>query len=342
MRRSARAILVIVLCGLLTSCGHILPFVGIETESYRPPTASTTRTPNCMAEDIVAALGGSASWDPNVTVDAPTPGYPPRYFEPVEVLRCERALSADNVLTLDSVRLRGDVEAAMGEFAVPSTRLASGIMASCAYSVEAPVGLWFVDASGRAFRPAWPAEPCGLRDEPLRVLNELDEVSRTVYPTGYDYDYATVCAGPATTGEFYDTSDSDVASAAERQRAGEILLPPALVAPTADVGFLQICTYTGSEDADTSPADYETAMGTSFTLDRPDSIELLGYIAKASIAQPCSTPATRFAFADLRRPDGSGTARITIELDGCRRVAGLGFLRELPLEAYDVLSRDRQ
>lgn len=76
MRRSARAILVIALCGLLTSCGHILPFVGIETESYRPPTASTTRTPNCMAEDIVAALGGSASWDPNVTVDAPTPGYP--------------------------------------------------------------------------------------------------------------------------------------------------------------------------------------------------------------------------------------------------------------------------
>ncbi|OZE85259.1 hypothetical protein CH305_05010 [Rhodococcus sp. 15-649-2-2] len=68
----------ITLCGLLTSCGHILPFVGIETESYRPLTASTTRTPNCMADDIVSALGGSV-WDPNVTVDAPTPGYPPRY-----------------------------------------------------------------------------------------------------------------------------------------------------------------------------------------------------------------------------------------------------------------------
>ncbi|MGF0311902.1 hypothetical protein [Rhodococcus sp. IEGM1428] len=342
MRRSARAILVAALCGLLTSCGHILPFAEPDTESYRPPTAGTTRTPDCMAKNIVTALSGSGSWNPNITVDAPTPGFPPRYFEPVEVLRCERALSADNVLTLDSVRLRGDVDAAMGAFAVPSKRFASGITASCAYEVRAPAGLWFVDASGRAFRPAWPAEPCGLQDEPMHALNELDEVSRTVYSTGYDYDYATVCAGPATTTEFYDTSDSDVSSAVERQRAGEIMLPPALVAPIADVGFLQICTYAGSEDTGTSPAGDETAMGTSFTLDRPDSIELLGYIADAPVAQPCSTPATRFAFTDLRRPDGSGTARITVELDGCRRVAGLGILRELPISAQDILTGDRQ
>ncbi|QII08048.1 hypothetical protein BH93_24055 [Rhodococcoides fascians A25f] len=294
-----------------------------------------------MAEDIVAALGGSASWDPNVTVDAPTPGYPPRYFEPVEVLRCERALSTDNVLTLDSARLRGDVDAAMGAFAVPSKRFASGITASCAYEVRAPAGLWFVDASGRAFRPAWPAEPCGLRDEPLRVLNDLDEVSRSVYPTGYDHDYATLCSGPATTGEFYETSDAHVASAVERQRAGDLMVPPALVAPTDDVGFLQICTYPVFDRSSALPTEYGTVPGTSFTLDRPDSIELLGYIADAPVAQPCSTPATRFAWADLRRPDGSGTARITVELDGCRRVAGLGFLRELPLEAYDVLARDR-
>ena len=341
MRRSARAILVIALCGLLTSCGHILPFVGIETESYRPPTASTTRTPNCMADDIVAALGGSASWDPNVTVDAPTPGYPPRYFEPVEVLRCERALSDDNVLTLDSVRLRGAVEAAMGEFAVPSKRFASGIMASCAYSVEAPVGLWFVDASGRAFRPAWPAEPCGLRDEPLRTLNDLDEVSRTVYPTGYDYDYATLCSGPAGAAEFDGYSDSDVANATERQRTGDSMLPPALVAPTDDVGFLQICTYPVFDSSSDLPTEYGTVPGTSLTLARPDSIELLGYIAGAPVAQPCSTPATRFAWTDLRRPDGSGTARIAIELDGCRRVEGLGPLRELPTSAYEILTRDR-
>ncbi|OZF39766.1 hypothetical protein CH294_05950 [Rhodococcus sp. 14-2483-1-1] len=330
----------ITLCGLLTSCGHILPFAESDTESYRPLTASTTRTPNCMADDIVSALGGSV-WDPNVTVDAPTPGYPPRYFEPVEVLRCERALSDDNVLMLDSVRLRGDVQAAMGEFAVPSNRFASGIMASCAYSIEAPVGLWFVDASGRAFRPAWPAEPCGLRDEPLQLLNELDEVSRTVYSTGYDYDYATVCSGPAMSGEFYETSDADVASAVERRRTGDSMLPPALVAPTDDVGFLQVCTYARSEDADALPAEYETVMGTSFTVDRPDSIELLGYIVDAPIAQPCSTPATLFASTDLTRPDGSGSTHLTVELDGCRRVAGLGFLRELPISAYGILTRDR-
>lgn len=341
MSKSARAILVVVLCGILTSCGHILPLVGIDTESYRPSTASTTRTPNCMAEDIFTALTGSGPWDPNITGDAPTPGYPPRYFEPVEVLRCERGLSGDNVLTLDSVRLRGDVDAAMDAFATASERYASGISVSCAYEVRAPAGLWFVDATGRAFRPAWPAEPCGLRDAPLRTLNDLDEVNRTVYPTRYDFDDATVCSGPATAADFYGYSESGVADAIARRKTGDSMLPPALVAPTDDVGFLQICTYPVFDRSSALPPEYGTIPGTSLTLDRPASIELLGHIADAPVAQPCSTSATRFAWTDLRRPDGSGTARTTIELDGCRRVAGLGPLRELPISAYDILTRDR-
>lgn len=340
MRRSVRAVLVVALCGLLTSCGHVLPIIGIETESYRPPIASTTRTPNCMAEDIITALGSSASREPSSTADAPTPGYPPRHFDPVEVLRCERALGADNVLTLDSVRLRGDVEAAMDAFAVDSERYVSGVTVECAYFVEAPVGLWFVDASGRAFRPAWPAIPCGLRDDPLRALNELDEVSRTVHSTGYDFDYATSCSGPATTGEFYEASGDDVAMN-ERRRTGDSMLPPALVAPTDDVAFLRICTYPTFDRTSALPLEYGTLPGTSVTLDRRHSLDLLGYITDAPFAQPCSTPATRFAWADLRRPDGSGSARITAELDGCRRVAGLGPFRELQTAAYDLLTEDR-
>ncbi|MDI9894281.1 hypothetical protein QM797_06035 [Rhodococcus sp. IEGM 1381] len=172
-------------------------------------------------------------------------------------------------------------------------------------------------------------------------MNNLNEFSRTVYPTGYDYDYATLCSGPATAADFHGYSDSEVANATERRRTGDSMLPPALVAPTDDVGFLQICMYPVFDRASALPPEYGTVPATSLTLDRPASIELLGYIVDAPVAQPCSTPATRFAWTDLRRPDGSGTARIAIELDGCRRVAGLGPLRELPISAYDILTRDR-
>lgn len=341
MHRSVRAILVIVLCGLLTACGYILPFSALDTESYRPPTASTTRTPNCLAENIFTPLTGVGPWDPEITADAPTPGYPPRYFAPVEVLRCERALSDDNVLTLDSVRLRGDVGAAMDAFAVPSERYASHMTVSCAFSGEAPVGLWFVDESGRAFRPAWPVALCGrLQDEPVRALGELEEFSRTVHPTGYDYDYATTCTGPAT-GEFFETTAEYVGQALEAETRGNASLPPTLFLPTDDVGFLQICTYPVVDSASALPVEIGMVPGSSATLDRPSSIELVGDLTAAPIAQPCSTPATRFAYADLRRPDGSGTARITVELDGCRRIAGLGSFRELPADAYAVLTRDR-
>ena len=338
MRRSARATLVVASCALLTACGHILPYSGMDTESYRPPTASTTHTPNCMAENIFTALTGSGPWDPEITADAPTPGYPPRYFKPVEVLRCERALSDDNALTLDSVRLRGDVDAAMDAFAVASERYAGHVTVSCAYSVEAPVGLWFVDGSGRAFRPAWPAVPCGLQDEPLRALSELEEVSRTVHPLGYDY--STTCTGPAT-GEFFDTTAEYVDHAIEAEANGTASFPPTLVMPTDDVGFLRICTYPVVDNASALPVEIGTVAGSSANLDRPSSIELIVDLAAAPIAPPCSTPATRFAHADLRRPDGSGTARITVELDGCRRIAGMGSFRELPPEAYAVLTRDR-
>ncbi|WP_032396163.1 hypothetical protein [Rhodococcoides fascians] len=340
MRRSVRATLAVASCGLLTACGYIVPSSGLETESYRPPTAGTTHTPNCITKNIFTALTGSGPWDPEITADAPTPGYPPRYFKPVEVLRCERALSDDNVLTLDSVRLRGDVGAALDAFTVPSERYAGHVMASCAYPVEAPAGLWFVDESGRAFRPAWPAVPCGLQDEPLRALSELEEVSRTVHPTGYDYDYATTCTGPAV-GEFFNTTAEYVDRAIEAETSGTASFPPALVMPTDDVGFLQICTYPVVDSASAFPVEIGTVPGSSATLDRPSSIELVGILTAAPIAPPCSTPATRFVYADLRRPDGSGTTRITVELDGCRRIAGMGDFRELPPEAYADLTRVR-
>ncbi|MDV8023584.1 hypothetical protein [Rhodococcus sp. IEGM 1330] len=294
-----------------------------------------------MAENIYSALTGYGPSDPEITADAPTPGYPPRYFNPVEVLRCERALSDDNVLTLDSVRLRGDVRAAMEAFVVPSERYTGHVTVSCAYPGEAPVGLWFVDESGRAFRPAWPVALCGrLQDEPLRVLSELEEFSRTVHPMGYDYDYATTCTGPAA-GEFFDTTAEYVDQAIEAETSGNASLPPTLILPSDDVGFLQICTYPVIDSVSALPVEIGTVPGSSATLDRPSSIELVGELTAAPIAQPCSTPATRFAYADLSRPDGSGSARITVELDGCRRIAGMGSFQELPPEAYSVLTRDR-
>lgn len=298
----------VVLCALLTtSCGY-LPFFGGDIVSYRPDTAALADSADCMAENVYTGITGLGPWDTAITDDVPEPGYPPPYFEPVAMVRCEISLTADNVETLDTVRLDGDVDAVMDAFRVDSKRYSDFVSASCAYEVFPPVGLWFVNKAGKAFRPVWPSSPCGLQDGPLASMRTLEEVSRSVHVTGYDVDYTGSCG--ASFDQFFGTTDMDVQS---------VEMYPSLFMPTDDVGYLQLCRHPVGSDE-----------GAPIILSQAESAALIGGVAQAPVAQPCSEVATRIASTQLRRPDQSGGAMVAFELDGCRRASGFGAYREIP------------
>lgn len=162
----------------------------------------------------------------------------------------------------------------------------------------------------------------------------LDEVSRSVHPTGVAVD-ALGCGG-ASGGEFENTTTEDVDAAVEREREGGRIRPPALVMPTSDVGALQVCRY----PADQAWLDGGSPVpGSTLALNRSDSAVLATSLVNAPVAQPCSLDATQMASTVLLRPDGSGGTQVSFELDGCRRAVGFDGYRELPDAALAVLSR---
>ncbi|MCZ4077029.1 hypothetical protein O1W68_03655 [Rhodococcus sp. H36-A4] len=332
MRRSAVWLpLAVVVC---SSCSFGLQMVGIDTVSFRPPTASVVESADCLSRDIYTALTGVGPWDPAIASTAPEVGYPPAGFEPVAVVRCERGVGSSGEMSVDSVRLQGDVSAVADAFSARSSRYADNISASCALAVDVPAGLWLVDDAGQAFRPAWPSAPCGFQDDPLEPLRMLDEVSRSVHPTGVAVD-ALGCGG-ASGSEFENTTTEDVDAAVEREREGGRIRPPALAMPTSDVGGLQVCRYP------VEPAGLDGSYvvpGSTLALNRSDSAALAIPLADAPVAQPCSLDATQMASTVLLRPDGSGGTRVSFELDGCRRAVGFDGFRELSDAALAVLSR---
>ncbi len=310
-------------------CGSILPGpFNDDNVSYRPPTAAVTTSPDCLSTNIYTALTGLGPWDSALTTDAPEPGYPPADFQPVAVLRCERGVDENGSLTLDSVRLEGDVAAVDAAFSADSQRFPDHIMASCAYSMEPPAGLWLVDDQGRGFRPAWPGTPCGLQDDPLAALAALTEVSRKSHPTGYNDKYSTTCEGGS--GSVFETTTSDdVAAAREREGSPDALIVPALVMPIDDVDALSLCIYSPAEDSESyDPAAF--VAGTRINLDRPESAAMVRATADAPFAQPCAQTSTRIATTYLSRPDGSGTTSVSFELDGCRRASGFSYYKAIP------------
>jgi hypothetical protein len=69
------------------------------------------------------------------------------------VLRCELAQNPVGNTTVDAVSLAGDGDAVVKAFSIESGRYPDNVSISCAIGVDPAVGLWPVDARGRAFRP---------------------------------------------------------------------------------------------------------------------------------------------------------------------------------------------
>ncbi|MFG1782622.1 hypothetical protein ACGFIU_09290 [Rhodococcus oryzae] len=285
--------------------------------SYRPPTAEIAERADCHAPDIESRLSALnlGSIDPG-RPSAVGVGYPPRRFEPVAVVRCERGESAAGALTIDSVRLEGDVEAAWDAFRVDSERFPDNVQASCAVAQNGPAGLWFVDANGRAVRPAWPAAPCGFQDHPIGVLAELHEVDRQQQARQLPADNPGVCSEKYGSG-FTTTTDTDIQGVDGTDRRSRLAVNYAMAFPTEDVGRLQVCRFIESADSSTQ------LSRSRLTIDQ--SVDLVREVIDAPPAPPCALTATRTAQIPLYRADGSGGAKIDIELDGCRRATGTGI-----------------
>lgn len=309
-----------------------------DSVSYRPSVATVVASPDCLAEDIYTALTGLGPWDPAITPVAPTPGYPPASFQPVAVQRCERGVDEAGNLTVDSVRLEGDIDAVDAAFSADSERFPDGVMASCAYAMNPPAGLWFVNEDDEAFRPAWPASPCGLQDAPIGALAELTEVSRSSHSTEYNDRYTTSCEARSYGAYFETTTPDEVAAAQEREKASATPIVPSLVMPIDDVDALKLCTYPtyfGEKPEDAAVS----VVGSQTTLNRPDSAALVRSVAAAPVAPPCEVASTRTTSTELRRPDGSGQAFVSFELDGCQRASGFGYYRAIPADVLATLTR---
>lgn len=301
---------------ILAAAGAVLIACNGDSVSYRPPKAAIAERADCHAADIDSRL--SALNLDSIATGPPAAGvgYPPREFTPVAVVRCERGENGAGALTIDSVRLEGDVKAAWDAFRVDSERFPDNVQASCAVFEIPPAGLWFVDADGQAVRPAWPASPCGLQDHPIAVLAKLHEVDRQQQAKELPADNPGVCNEKYGSG-FSTTTDTDVAVAENTDRRSLLAETYALAFPIEDVGRLQVCRYI--ESADSSSQQSRSRLTTR------QSLDLVREIIEAPPAPPCAVTATRTAQIPLYRADGSGGAQIDIELDGCRRASGTGI-----------------
>lgn len=328
------AVLSVLAVSATVSCSSVFGF-GDNTQDFIPADAAVVDGVDCSLWEVRTPLEQQLDWYPPSTESSAAPiGYPPDDFDPVEVTRCERGQDEAGTLTIDTVRLGGNIEAVVDAFRTPSKQFKNGdTMVSCAIIGYEPAGLWLVDGAGRAIRPQWPRRPCGFLPVPSKPIADLDEIGRSSEPVvGVAADDPGIC--PASYGSpFSVTTQSDVNEAIERedQRSGYGPTDGGLGTPIDDVGRLQVCSSA------TSPEGFVEQSRVRLTL--TDSRRLTSAAAQSSIAPACTEVATRIAVTDLVRPDGSGGTRLSAELDGCRRIEFGGY-RSIALEVADLLSSE--
>ena len=314
----------------IVGCSSVLSFRESMKDSF-PDDAVIVEHPDCWLPDIRAQLEELTEWNTGSPPPTVPRGYPPSAFGTVAVVRCERGQDVSGSLTIDTVRLGGDIAAVVDAFRTPSRRFTDeNTTVSCAIREWSPAGLWFVDATGRAIRPQWPLHPCGFLPDPSAPLAALNEIARTKEPVeGVSADNPGRCQ-PSYGPPFTVTSQEDVDGAAAREDQRPEFVPgqSALATPIANVGRLQVCRI------ESSPEGFVEESRTRLTL--TDSRQLMRAVAESSIAPPCNEVASRIAEVELRRPDGSGGTPLSAELDGCRRVAFGGY-RAIPVEMTNLL-----
>ncbi|WP_251012562.1 hypothetical protein [Rhodococcus erythropolis] len=242
------------------------------------------------------------------------------------VFRCEVGEGASGALTVDMVRLEGDVAAVKNAYRVDSERFPDNVVASCVPSELVPVKLWMVNSAGQVMFPSWPSSPCGFQVGPLDSLRALHEVERV--RTSLSLSPTMANCDPSSAVEFDRTDAREVDEAREQLQRGEGYDPldNELATPIADVAGLAVCRHESQTNVDV------------IRLSEAESREVVAAIADAPIAPPCDQIATVTASSTLLRADGSGGTPVIVELDGCRR-SGLSGYRSTPEWVTEVFAR---
>jgi len=155
--------------GALAGCG--------EAPADPAPTAVVAPTADL---GLLPARATTSAADTRVSASA---GAVPDGFVPVSVLVCtpDGSLvdSSGTWLALTASHREGDLDPLVEALRHPSAER-EGTCAST--QVQAPA-LWLVDALGRAVRPAWPTDRCGVpRKDVASALAALDETDSEKYP----------------------------------------------------------------------------------------------------------------------------------------------------------------
>ncbi|MCX6468881.1 MAG: hypothetical protein NTW76_06160 [Corynebacteriales bacterium] len=278
------------------------------TESYRPPAAPISFEASCTAPDIVGGFGVEGG----ATGENVGEGSVPDGFRARTVVSCRTSDGPGGTTVIDAVELGGDVDAFVRAIDRPSERTDRNTSVSCAVNVVAPVATWLVSDAG-AIRVAWPRVVCGYRDEPLAALQTLREIGRTpvrdlgVVPVA-------ICRGRSA-GFARTNGDRD----SDTVREGTLRFPTRAVAAST------VCSYRTSRS---STGDLRMSGAQARRLTAADASRIVRESISAPSAPSCDTDATEVAVMSLYRPDGSGGATLSVETDGCRRVAvdyGLGY-----------------
>ncbi len=204
--RRPLAVLTFVLASVLTACsggGAADGTAGAAVVAADPATTALSG-PDCLAPQVLAALGFAGVRPPGSTPhpDAPSAGPVPESFAPVSAVLCATGETLTDAsgrwAAVTASRLEGDIHPLADALTSSSGSAATpeGGPTTCA-AAAVRSDLWLVDAVGSAIRVALPGGGCGRLPSAVRAgLAALETVDLERSPVELVEPHATPSATP--------------------------------------------------------------------------------------------------------------------------------------------------
>ncbi len=268
-------------------------------------------------------------------------GRVPDGFVPVAVVDCLPFQSVEDDAGIWSVvgreRLEGDLAPLLALQAAPDDPRSLG---PCAAIQTIPPQIWLTDAGGRGILLRIPVDGCGqpkvdLVTDALAGLTVVrtDEEQRTLVQPREALESGCAPTWAARPLQLMSPEGLDASPAPRPSPSDGIQTIPGPAPRTpapGEVDELLLCAYSTADAAapTSTPAPGATAWATVRADDtawftgsrRLDATQTRAVLAAAASAQPLPSPCDEIPGSLVVLDAGDGTAPITVELDGCRRL----------------------
>ncbi|MGF0313772.1 hypothetical protein [Rhodococcus sp. IEGM1428] len=283
---------------------------GVAT-TPQPRTAAQIGSADSFVCPLPQNVSGSAdiptAADRSAVSPRPAAGTVPTTFAPTSAVVCDTftgdTVAADGTVSYFERHYSGDFGPVIEALNAPSSRPAWPIFCGTSeYSMPPLTDMWLIDADGRALEPTYPIGECGFDNTlGLYEIQSLTEISAVelyarLDPTAIDLLFN--CPSALTT--------------------LPIPGPRSLLdLPIFASGFCRFDT--------TGPVPAFTGAR---TLDIAEPVLSQEVLADLPAATPCTETATSVVAVTVTDPATSdwGPVTIAVELDGCRRILGDGFI----------------